>query len=127
MNTIQLKKLLSKDPLIKTFYKGVFACDKLPKILQPLSIHVLNTDISSEPGAHWILISTFESPNSTDYICSLGTKPYHDNVIKSMLSCGKIIYYNNIPLQSSFTTTCSFHVLFFAYMLSCDIPFSEII
>jgi ribosomal protein S19 len=56
MNTNYLIQLLSKDHYIKNHFQGVFAADKIPIKVQPPVGLVINTDISSRPGKHWLAV-----------------------------------------------------------------------
>ena len=106
MDTNELNNLSLNKLLIREYYAAIYPSDKLPNTLLPFSFYILNLDPSDKPGSHWILISTFQCPKYVDYICSFGSKPEKQNMISSMKSIAQNIHYNDIPLQSPFTTVC---------------------
>ena len=51
MNTLQLKRALERNPFTKKTFRGVFAADELPEIINTFPYgFVANTDPSTEPG-----------------------------------------------------------------------------
>ena len=51
MNTLQLKRALERNPFTKKTFRGVFAADELPEIINTFPYRfVANTDPSTEPG-----------------------------------------------------------------------------
>ena len=56
MNTLQIERLLKKDLKSKTIFKKVCALDQLEKPTFP-SAYVINSDPSSEPGEHWVILT----------------------------------------------------------------------
>jgi hypothetical protein len=52
MNTQQLNDILGTDGGTRKLYKGTFAMDKVPPIVD--GIYVVNTDCSHLPGQHWV-------------------------------------------------------------------------
>ena len=55
MNTLQIERLLKKDLKSKTIFKKVCALDQLEKPTFS-SAYVINSDPSSEPGEHWVVV-----------------------------------------------------------------------
>jgi hypothetical protein len=52
-NNLQLDKLLNET--IPEHYKGSFPIDAIkPKLYNDFDCYILNTDISGNPGIHWI-------------------------------------------------------------------------
>ena len=125
MDTESLTQYMKRDAKTKKYFKGVFACNLLPKQLEKNSLYVINLSPSHMKGSHWVLISTINSQYSS-YICSLGTKPTLDNIVNSLLSVSNIIVYNNYKNQGNLATVCGWHVIFTAYMLSRNHSLFEI-
>ena len=78
MNTFQLAQVLTKDPLTKESFAGVYACDELTSIeinKYPKSF-VVNTDAMKLPGTHWIVIY-FNEQMKGEFFDSYGKRPIH--------------------------------------------------
>lgn len=58
----QLNALGERDPILKCYYVGAFACDELPTT--PLrgspQAYIVNTHPGHKPGEHWIAVWTYE-------------------------------------------------------------------
>ena len=52
MNTLQIERILRKDPYCKKIFKGVNARDEIKLVFYP-SAYVINGDPSTSPGKHW--------------------------------------------------------------------------
>lgn len=57
MNTSQLECVIKSDEMLSAHLLGVFAADQIPKRRNkyPYGL-IVNTDVSSKPGAHWCAI-----------------------------------------------------------------------
>ena len=80
MNTFQLAQVLTKDPLTKESFNGVYACDELTsiEINKYLKSFVVNTDPMELPGTHWIVIY-FNEQMKGEFFDSHGKDPNHYN------------------------------------------------
>ena len=87
MDTIALTNFMRRDEKTNRFFKGVMPRDFLPAQLEKKGLYVINLATSTDPsgGTHWVLISTLSDFFSA-YVCSLGTKPIHKNVLDSLFS-----------------------------------------
>lgn len=58
MDSRQIIKCLKENQEIKKKFLGVFPCDKIPKRIpkKDSKFLIINTDISTGPGIHWIAI-----------------------------------------------------------------------
>jgi hypothetical protein len=62
MNTFQLETLLLDDARSARYFRGVFAADAFAEVYEktvkrfPTSLFVVNTDVSSQPGTHWVCV-----------------------------------------------------------------------
>ena len=74
LNTVEIKNLLASDKRTKTSFRGVFASDELPLKAPTSSLYVCNTDPSSQPGKHWIVIYT-DSKKRAEFFDSFGVHP----------------------------------------------------
>lgn len=117
MDTQQLEKALKKTK----FFRGVFARDQLPKqVGKRPALFICNTDNASAPGEHWVAIyRTVEGQDELfDSLC-LSQKLFKHFLKKKFVT-------NVFPVQSPFSKTCGYHVLFFAYHRSRGKTFRDI-
>ena len=119
MDTIALTNFMRRDEKTNRFFKGVMPRDFLPAQLEKKGLYVINLATSTDPsgGTHWVLISTLSDFFSA-YVCSLGTKPIHKNVLDSLFSVNDIIVYNDFKNQGDLATTCAWHTIWTSAMLA---------
>ena len=56
MNTTQIEQLCRS--VLSPKFEGVFSRDKLPDLAENAKFYVCNTDPSSEPDDHWVVLHT---------------------------------------------------------------------
>ena len=56
MRTEELEEYMLRDPYISQYFGGVVALDQLPKVIKKPSMFIVNTDPSSLPGRHWLVV-----------------------------------------------------------------------
>src|SRR4051812_14221523 len=105
MNTIQLEKLMRRNFVVKNFFKGCFASDKIPTYTSYPHCFIVNTDPSYMEGEHWVGINVI-SPNFIEFYDSFGVYPPKSLHIKNYLENYKEIFYNNVQLQSYKSEAC---------------------
>lgn len=117
MNTIQLLEALGKNKYTKKNFYGVFASDKLPKLVPRPSLIIINSSQSNMVGEHWTTIFLSENPSKNYYFDSFGMKPFlpsYQLFLKN--NCNS--YMKNVKrLQSSFSNVCGKYCLVF--LLAC--------
>jgi len=97
------RELLCIAHSIDSNFQGVFARDEIPRKRKSL---IFNTDPRGKPGSHWQCIYEGE------FFCSYALpKPF-----KSL----KIAIEQ--PIQSSHTSTCGIHCLYFLYCRKYSLP-----
>ena len=95
---------------------GVYAADRIPKILTPPTAIVVNTDDHTKPGTHWVAIYIDHARFGT-YFDSYGFPPsskYHVDCIKR--NC-KNFCWNSRELQSIDSTCCGQYTITFLYYM----------
>lgn len=114
MNTIELVKCLSSNPLTRPNFRGVFPCNHLPqKILKPGFV-IANTDVASKSGTHWVCFY-FPEYGPAEYFDSFGVEPLNKHFLK-FLSRNCTSYISNTKrLQGDFSTTCGHYCCVYAY------------
>jgi hypothetical protein len=106
MNTTQIRKMLTGDPYAKTVFKGVFPCDKLPKVISEFPCaFVANTDHSGEGGEHWVCYY-FDENGNAEYFDSYGIQPVNCELFKFWKGHGKNHSWNTVQLQGMKSTVC---------------------
>lgn len=117
MNTLEINQILTKDKVSRQHFLGVFARDRLPKIVNYPASLVFNTDDSDKPGMHWIAIY-FSSKNRADYFDSLGENPQKYGVDKYLFENSSHFQFNNTKIQSDFSNYCGLYSILFIYLKS---------
>ena len=82
MNTFQLAQVLTKDPVTKESFAGIYACNQLSSIEineYPKSF-VVKADPMELPGTHWIAIY-FNEQMKGEFFDSYGKHPIHYNFL----------------------------------------------
>ena len=59
MKTEAIDKILFDNDLTKSVFRGCYPCDEIPVYASPYAV-IVNTDNSSLPGSHWILLYVTE-------------------------------------------------------------------
>ena len=118
MNTFQLAQVLTKDPVTKESFSGVYACDQLSSIEineYPKSF-VVNTDPMDLPGTHWIAIY-FNEQMKGEFFDSYGKQLIHyDKHFFDFMNRNTVEWqHNKIQLQSAFSTVCGQYCIYFLY------------
>ena len=114
MDNKQLYKILSRDKEIPKYnFLGVFAEDTITlEALECPCCMVINTKPHTHQGEHWIAI--FKTDNNVGvYFDSYGYPPTGSkNIAKVLDSCDEWIY-NDVGLQSPYSTVCGQYCIFF--------------
>jgi hypothetical protein len=113
MITKEIDQFVRGDKSSRGIFQGVSSVDMLPDKPRLL---ICNTDSSSKPGSHWIVIFT-DSKGGGEYFDSFGRKPtalFEDYMNKS---CARWIF-NTRQLQSIVSSYCGFYCCFYC-MFRC--------
>lgn len=125
METIEINKALSH---IKSFV-GTFPRDRLPKYVGSPSACVINTDLSSAPGAHWVAIYIDEFGDG-EYYDSFGLPPQHKEIVEFLdRNCFNRWSYNNQIIQemSPESLTCGNYCVLIIDLRSRGISFCNLL
>jgi hypothetical protein len=114
MNSNQLRAILSQH-IPESFQSGVYACDQLADIQRSTFAIILNSDISTGPGVHWLAI--YKDNTNLEFFDSFG-KPiaYYANskFIKTFLQqYGNKVILNHQQLQSPLTNVCGQYCIYY--------------
>ena len=116
MNTLELERCISVDPVLSVQCLGVFPRNKIPDVEAYPCSAIINLDKHNESGSHWVC-AYFDHNGNAEYFCSYGQAPEHREILqflkKYSVSEPK---WNKKCLQSLITsTTCGQWCLYFLY------------
>ena len=113
MNSKNIEQAMLKDNFIKQKFIGVYPIDRIPLVLPPKSLTIVNLDPSDKKGSHWIVIHHI-TKGKIEHFDSLGNKP--DKKIHNLLTANNMTYkYNNKRIQNFFTDTCGLYCIYYSY------------
>ncbi len=122
MDTTQLSRIMQCDEEIKKDALGVFSADKI-KHARP-GCMIVNEDDSGKPGSHWVAL--FVLPESKcEYFDSYGRDKAAPKIEKFLKKFD--ILQGNRQVQSTFSTTCGQHCVYYLYNRSRGVSFAEIV
>ena len=76
MDGLTLNRCLINCKITKPFYRGIYSINTIPNIPTKIpGFYIINTDISSGNGKHWILLFYANNKN-LEIFDSLGESPY---------------------------------------------------
>lgn len=112
MDTLQLTKDLARNKQTKTYFRGVFPADKLPKNLKRPAMIIANTDRSTAPGKHWVAFS-IPRVGKPECFDSFGRKPDQAEFLEFLKRYAPTCKYNTKRVQGLFSTTCGNYAALF--------------
>ena len=116
MNTLQLRRILSRDKFVKESFLDVYSSDNLPvEITKHPACFVANLDSSSGPGTHWVVFY-LPAPGQLEFFDSYGNTPaYYVGPISNFQSKFNYMNYNPLRLQSNSTAVCGQYCVYYLY------------
>ena len=118
LNNVQLDHLAKADALLKPYFYGTVACDRLPSrpIKKVPRGYIVNTDPHDRPGRHWLALWT-HSGNVCEvmdsYALPLESYETTDLLQDWLKSQWKYVIYNGQSLQSIYSKSCGNYALFY--------------
>ena len=81
LNNVQLDHLAKADAILKPYFYGTVACDRLPRrpIKKEPRGYIVNTDPHDQPGRHWLALWTHSGNVRGDGQLRLTFGLLHDN------------------------------------------------
>ena len=121
MNTNTINQL----PANQTYYSGCFARDKIPlKFKKPATL-IVNTDVSTSPGEHWIAIHLTRE-NRGEYFDPYGLPPLHNDLQAFLFKqCPAGIVYNPRTLQCLECITCGHYCVAYVKSKAAKLTFCK--
>jgi hypothetical protein len=110
MDTVQITCVLNN---VGSFL-GAFASDMLPHSVTLPSTIIVNTDVHTQSGSHWLAIHLEPRSSTAYYFDSYGLSPnIHDIQTFLRRNC-TVLNYNTLPLQGPMSTVCGKYCCLFA-------------
>lgn len=126
MQTSDIQNIISRFPIIKERFIGVFPIDLIPKSLAPKSALIFNRDTSEMNGSHWIcLVRGFE--NDYQIFDSLSTK--FDEIYPYFKFRKAVYYFNSNAFQESNSNTCGLFSCYFLIhrLMNLEVSYNELL
>ena len=125
MNNFEIDRILAKDLITKTIYRGCYAADELPSVknwTKPYGL-VLNTGTRASGGRHWVAL--YVSPkNTVIYFDSLGLVPFSPFIIDFLSFNFETVTYSTQKIQPFDSSLCGLYAVHFLMKVSRGISFS---
>lgn len=118
MNSEELYSVVRSVYILNKFVRGIYAADELPEIVNSYPAgYIVNTDVSTYSGQHWIAI-WMENAEHSEVFDSFGNySSYFNNSIYMFLNDNNNqILYNNYILQNKYSYVCGYYVLYYLFM-----------
>lgn len=118
MDAQQIKRFMRDS----NTFKGVYAKDELPSVPSVPCSYIVNTDVSMQPGKHWIAI--YITANTIYYFDSYGGDPFTDfyltRFIKHVSKPYMIFQRAHTRIQSVISSVCGYYAMGFILYMECD-------
>ena len=115
MDTQRLRKILTSDTVIGSKFGGVFASDRLPRLIDKRKrLFIANTDPADKPGTHWVAFY-FGPNNVCTFFDSYGKPPLLKSFKTFMEKNADCWIYNSQILQHPTSTVCGYYCIVFAH------------
>lgn len=102
-------------------FRGVFTSDGLPKKIRKFENGVINLDVSTGPGTHWVCYYNDPQYDFVEYFDPFGEYVYKDirlnptiipkSIYKYLSTSGKDIVYNSSFLQNPISNRCGYYCM----------------
>lgn len=128
MNSREIYQILNNDQYVKDMnFLGVYPIDRIPvEALSYPCCAVVNTKPHNHNGEHWIsFIKTKE--NNGLYFDSMGFNPSNLREIALVLDYTNEWQFNDVQLQSLFSTVCGQYCIFFLTHIARGFTMNHII
>ena len=112
MNTLEINTLLKKYPHSRPVLNGVYARNRLPRLLNVPSALVGNTDPNHPMGQHWIAIC-IDANSWGEYYDPTGRPPHESAYVNFMNKHCLHWTYNTVRVQEEGSTVCGFHCIYY--------------
>lgn len=123
MNTSQILRALKYHPATRDKFIGVFAANQLPTIVKKPCCFVVNTDVDTGPGQHWVAF--YFDVDVADYFDSYGLPPaLFEKYLKLNATYLNI---SNVQLQGFMSSVCGQYCIYFLLYRCLEVPMERIV
>jgi hypothetical protein len=131
MLTNELLAAIHSSEILRPYSSGVHAADQLPLFFPVNSFFIANTDISVQPGKHWVCFykSFYGNRVCIDFFDSagFGIRKYGVKWVNYIKYHSDFYKYNREIIQYPLSTYCGIHCLCFALLRIQGTAFKNII
>ena len=128
MNTSLLRCIISCDYVLREGVLDVLAADQLPRIIPffPCGL-IVNTDISSRPGRHWVAFF-IRDDNDIEFFDSYGQQPgiYNGLFMSWMHRHAKTVLVSGQHLQNDYSNVCGLYCVHFLHQRFLGVSMDQI-
>jgi hypothetical protein len=112
MNSFEIRYSLLK--FNTKYHTGVYAADQLKHITAKYFFVVVNSEVSSQPGLHWIAFMKVPGEETLEFFDSMGLSiKFYGHYFSSFIKKhGGLIRYNPNRIQSDFSDVCGNYCLY---------------
>jgi len=126
LDTIEIDKILRWEKSTAISFRGVYSSDELPVTTPTSSLYVINTDPSTKPGEHWVVVY-IGVKRHCDYFDSFGRVPLVKSIENFVNKNSKACTFNDRVVQSPLSTACGFHCVYFAVRRCLGLDMNSIV
>ena len=108
-----IETIMCKDQLLKNIFKGVFARNELPDIIEYPSTFIFNTQNRDKQGEHWLAVYFF-SNNLVYFFDSYGMCPSFYGVENYLKEYASKVCYNQKKIQGD-SEYCGLYCILFIF------------
>lgn len=125
MSSVQIDRILQKNPVTKKIYMGCFPSNTLPKCQRYPCAMVVNFDEVGEPGTHWVALF-IPNEHRVKYFDSFGDTAI-PNIQEYLKKHGFLLVTRQIAdVQKIGSSVCGYYAIFFIYMSALRVPYVNI-
>src|SRR6266478_6933865 len=99
MNESEIKFLLKSHSVTRDYFRGVYARNEIPDLLEPNSIYIINWSTRQQIGTHWILL--FITRNSVPIYIDTSGLPAFLPEFRRALAKFPLYIYNKVKIQGN--------------------------
>ena len=109
---MEIDLILKRHPRTRSVFRGVYARNRLPRILNVPTALVGNTDPDSLEGEHWVAIY-IDANSRGEYYDPTGQPPFQDAYVNFMNKHCRSWTYNTVRVQEPGSHVCGHHCVFY--------------
>jgi len=124
MDSLQIQKIIDHDKESKNIFGGVLAYDELPKKVKWPSCYIINTDIRSKPGTHWLAVY-YNKNGMAEFFDSFAMGPEFYKLADYLLKTSKSCIFNTLQIQSLDSDYCGIYAVLFILFRCKKVSFRD--